>query len=219
MRSEATSTLNAQHSTLMRPTDESPESRFWQWFAANSDRLQRFQEDQEQLFDELGTELNRVHAGLTFEFGPVEEGRRHFVVSADGIRDRFPAVERLVAAAPDLPGWNILPFRQRVGTELTIQYGDIELGAEDIWFTAEPQGDRVNLTLYVRGLPPKFPPGRRKMHQGAAFILLDAALGEYDTEMKVGGIDWKPLPKDPAAEGLRPFPELPEAVDRMVPGH
>jgi hypothetical protein len=39
----------------------------------------------------------------------------------------------------------------------------------------------------------------------ASFILLDAALGEYTVETKVGFIVRQPLPPDPESIGLMPF--------------
>lgn len=91
-----------------KPTKE---QRFWSWFARNTDRLFQFEADQEAIFDDLGAALEKVHPGLTFEFGPVREGKREFIVSADGIRELFPAVRALVAAAPVLSRWAIIPFR------------------------------------------------------------------------------------------------------------
>ena len=67
-----------------KPTKE---QRFWSWFARNTDRLFQFEADQEAIFDDLGAALEKVHPGLTFEFGPVREGKREFIVSADGIRE------------------------------------------------------------------------------------------------------------------------------------
>src|SRR5689334_6398671 len=64
----------------------SPSRRFWSWFSANDDRLFDFERDQKAVFDELAAQLVRVHPDLTFELGPVRDGRRDFVVSAGGIK-------------------------------------------------------------------------------------------------------------------------------------
>lgn len=74
---------------------------FWQWFDTHQDELLDFELDQERIFDELSEQLIRVHPKLTFEFGPKTD-RREFVISAGGIREGFPAVTSLVAAAPKL---------------------------------------------------------------------------------------------------------------------
>jgi hypothetical protein len=185
-----------------------PRERFWEWFGHNSGRLFRFEADRDAVFAELSGELARVSKGLTFEIGEEKAGQREFVVSADGIRELFPAVQKLVAAAPPLPGWTIVAFRQPKSLDFTIQLGEHELGADDVWFSAAPEGERVGLTLYVRGLTDD----NRHLLGPAVFLLLDSAVGEYNVETKVGAIDSRPLPEDPAAQGLQPLPALRDLV-------
>ena len=59
-------------------------------FTANEPDLFEFEKNQQDVFDGLWETLHRVHPSLTFEVGPVEDGRRDFVISADGIRAAFP---------------------------------------------------------------------------------------------------------------------------------
>jgi hypothetical protein len=189
-----------------------PEERFWQWFEQNSSRLFSFETDRDAVFRDLTAALHRVHEGLTFEFGPVENGKREFIVSADGIRERFPAVQALVAAAPTMSQWTVIPFRPPKGIGTVIQYEGQRVGPEDVWFRSEADGDRIGLTLFVRGLTEE----TKRSLGGATFILLDSALGEYAVETRVGFIEWEPLPADPAAEGLQPFPSIREVFDIVI---
>jgi hypothetical protein len=183
-------------------------ARFWEWFQRNSDRLYHFETDQESVFAELSGELARVHRGLAFEFGPEEGGRREFVVSADGIRAVFPAVQELVRAAPPLPGWKITAFRPPRGLDMSITIGAYSLSADDVWFAPRPAGRRIGLRLHVRGL--------NKRNEGllgqAAFILLDSAIGEYAAGTRVGPVELRPLPDDPAAQGLHPLVAIGEVL-------
>ena len=78
-----------------------------------------------------------------------------------------------------------------------VRFGDVQLGPDDLWFTSEQSDGRIGLTLFVRGLT-------EENHQtlgGAAFILLDSALGEYVVETAIGFIEWRPLPGDPPGAG------------------
>lgn len=189
---------------------QSPEARFWSWFQKNSTRVAQFEKDQERILDELQTELLRVHEGLTFEIGPAVDGTRQLAVSADGIRERFPAVRKLVAAAPALPGWRVVAFRQRKPSSHSVKMGSLSLGIEDVWFKARTSpGQPVAVNLFVRG----YVPGERQRFASVVYLMLDDALGEEDVETKVGGIDFAPLPDEPAAEGLRPLRELAAVVD------
>jgi hypothetical protein len=196
-------------STLKNNT---PEQLFWQWFEKKSARLMNFESDQEEIFDELADQMRQVHPDLTFEFGPVIDGKREFVVSADGIRDAFPAVKSLVDAAPSLEEWIIIPFRPPKGTEFIIQIGDYSLGPEDVWFSYEQDGDRIGLILYIKGLSRE----NEDAAAQASFILLDSGLGEYAVEEKIGFIERIALPDDPKVLDLHPFASIREIVENQT---
>src|SRR5690349_4035180 len=91
----------------------SPESEFWAWFKKEEARLFSFESNQDAVFESLGNAMHRVNPDLTFEFGPIEDGKRQFVISAGGISSAFPAVERLYDAAPSLSRWQWVKFRPR----------------------------------------------------------------------------------------------------------
>jgi len=47
----------------------------------------------------LASEMHKVHPDLTFEFGPVEEERREFVITAGGIKGAFHQLRLFVLCA------------------------------------------------------------------------------------------------------------------------
>ncbi len=183
------------------------EERFWEWFGRNSDDLAAVTDCRERVCDSLAAQMRKIDKNLTFAFGPAVDGRREFIVSADGIRAAIPAVKKLVEAAPSLPGWSIIAFRPP-GDLGSVSLGGRELGPDDIWFSSQESDGLVHLALYIRDLSRET---FRPLAQGA-FILLDHCLGEYAVMTRVGGIDFQPLPIDPVAERLRPFSELPGVV-------
>lgn len=185
---------------------------FWTWFGTQAAGLLKVERSHDPLLTDLAAELSRVRPGLVFELGPSGEHPRSFVISADGISTLFPEVLRLVAAAPELPGWSIRAFRPRRTGAMRVELEGRSLGSWDIWFRAFPEGSRVRLQLFVRGLTDAVFAERAT----AVFLLLDAALGERDAEEKLGSISWKPLPEDPGRAGLRPFRELVRAVDAIA---
>ena len=89
------------------------EQEFWDWFVGHEAELfdldPRQGDQREKIFDELAAQLSKVHRELSFELGP-NSARREFVISGSGIRDAFPSVTSLVAAAPTLPRWNLQLF-------------------------------------------------------------------------------------------------------------
>lgn len=163
-----------------------PESDFWVWFQKNEASLFDFDKNQEKVFDSLARAMHKVHPSLTFEFGPKENGRREFVISADGIKDAFPKVETLYASAPRMPRWKFIKFRPRREPS-EISYGGVSVRAQDVSVSVDTDGPKVGITVFL----PEYSKQAHETFAGVAFLLLDQTLGEYDVETRVGFIEVK----------------------------
>lgn len=190
---------------------ESKETIFWRWFQANESRLFDFETDREKIFDELGIQLHRIRPELTFEFGPQQNGKREFVISADGIKDAFSAVIALVDAAPSLPRWKITKFRPRRGFQSPVSINGLRVTPDQLKFTIQPDGDKVDLTLFIEG----YNPTDRENFASAIYLMLDQTLGEYDVETRVGFIDLESA-SAPSRLIKQPFSSLAENFDRWL---
>jgi hypothetical protein len=188
-----------------------PEQTFWIWFQNNQNALFDFEKNQEQTFGMLSAQLHKINPTLTFEFGPIEQGRREFTISADGIKDAFPAVEALYAAAPQLPRWKILKFRHR-RVPSDISYGSVFVKATTITVEIKPAGHKADLVLFIPG----YTESSRDAYLSIAFLMLDQSLGEYDVETRVGNIQVKP--KSPPSGPTHTLQDLPRVIDAMF-GH
>lgn len=185
-----------------------PESDFWQWFQKNQSSLFDFERDQERVFDKLAAEMHKVDPSLTFEFGPKKSGQREFVISADGIRDAFPKVETLFAAAPSLPKWQFIKFRPR-RQPFDLEYAGISVKASSVTVVLQPDDKKVGLTLLIPG----YTKSVHKEYMGIAYLFLDQTLGEYDVETRVGFIHvQEPSSNVPAV----PLSQLPSAFDSFL---
>ncbi len=190
----------------------SREEEFWTWFQKNEDSIFSFEEDQERVFLQLRTAMKKVHSDLTFELSVVKDGKREFVISADGIRTAFPAVETLYDKAPALPRWTIVKFRQRHGAT-GIQMGDIKVMPEDIEFSLE-DGAKVGINSFIKG----YNEANARPFLQIAFILLDHAIGEYDMETKVGEIKVFPYEKNSTNPRYN-IDTLPSVFDILTNSH
>lgn len=186
------------------------EEAFWKWFRENEARLFDFEQEREKIFDELTRELKKVNPDLVFEFGPKNE-KRDFTVSADGIKESFPAVIALVDKAPPLERWNILKFRQRGKPVVNIRIDGEELSTDQYKFTIEPDGQKTGITLYIDG----YEQARHNLFAKVGFLFLDNCLGEYDMETKVGFVEFKPA-AEPSSLPKQPLSELPETFDKFT---
>ena len=173
-------------------------STFWTWFQANTPALLAVTTCREPICEALVEELRRIAPELTFQFGPVHDGRREFVISADGIRDAFPAVEALAAAAPPLAQWTITRFRPGLPGPHRLHFGGVEVDSKDVLVRVEPDGDRIGLTVAL----PRFAPTPELRWEHAGFILLDMSLGEYLVETRIGAIDFVATSARPSGEWM-----------------
>lgn len=186
-----------------------PEQAFWRWFTAHEDELFDFEVDREQIFDELGRQLTRVHPDLCFEFGPKTEWRE-FVISAGGLRAAFPAVSGLVAAAPQLKQWRITAFRPRRATVSSVQLGETYIEPASVEFALLTNGSQIGIQLFIPGADET-----NTTIKQIGYLMLDEALGEYDVETKVGLIQMLP-PESPRRLRRYGLSELPSLFDELV---
>lgn len=162
------------------------EEAFWKWFATNERRLFAFEQDQEAIFDELGREMGRVNAGLTFEFGPVRDGKREFVISAGGIKSAFPAVEAVYGKAPTLERWVWVKFRPRRAYLGDLEYEGKKISADKVHYLLAKDGDRVGIVLFFDGYTEE----QRNTYGQIGYLFLDEALGEFAVETQVGFVEF-----------------------------
>jgi hypothetical protein len=185
---------------------------FWSWFQDHEEQLFALnienEEEREKLFDELARELQKVERDVTFEFGPAQSVRE-FVLSAGGIKRAFPAVLLLTKAAPPLARWKITAFRPRRDTGYAIQIGDTLVDPAQVEFILLNNGKRAALELFIPGMTDDV------AYKEIGYLLLDAALGEFDVETNLDGIDMLPITVH--TEGKRhAFRELPALFDQLI---
>jgi hypothetical protein len=170
------------------------QQEFWDWFVQHQIELFNFEADQERIFDQLASQLQKIDPNLTFEFGP-KESRREFVISAGGIRDAFPAVRALADAAPKLDRWQVTAFRPRRTPPNAVEFRGKQVAPKDVQFSLLDNGKIAGVYLFI----PSFCEGDTDWKQ-VGYLLLDDVLGEYDVESRVGLIKMVP----------------PEAFDQLV---
>lgn len=190
---------------------KSPAQAFWAWFRKNESRLFDVEREQAQVFAELAAALKPLGPDLTFEFGPKQDGRREFAISAGGMKAAFPAVEALVAAAPALPRWNILAFRPRRAAPMPLTFGDTTVDPADVDCCLTVEDGQIGLYLFFRGYTDALSDAWGQV----GFLLLDQALGERDVSLKVGPIGFLSFDVHPEADRF-PLPQLAARFDERV---
>lgn len=189
---------------------------FWQWFAKNESTLSNYASDSksaERAISLVAKELNKVHP-LAFEFGGGSGDKLDFTISADGMKKDFPTVAALCKAAPQLPRWNIVAFRQRKEESGgVIHTHGVSVNIDECAFSAErTEEGMVDLVLYMKGLTQD----TYEAYGSAGFLILDSMLGEFDVTTKVGAIEFEVLTDETMREKkLTPLRELRRIFDGM----
>ena len=194
---------------LRKTPAKPPEPTFWAWFEANEAMLFDFERDRDPVFDRLAAALKKISTDLAFEFGPKEpDGRRELVISAGGMKSAFPAVEKLVAAAPPLARWRFTAFRPRRAQLMTLEFGGLKVEPKDVDCCFMTGGPLLGIALFFHG----YTEARRNEFGQVGFLMLDEALGEYDVAMKVGPIRFVAFEEAPNAVRF-PLTELTARFD------
>jgi hypothetical protein len=151
---------------------------FWDWFSSiEEDLFHHVEEHPETYASEIHFQLTEVHPDIVFDI-PFEtvEGRREFIISADGDASLFPVIEELCSEAPDYDRWIIHALRPRTNQrDQAIDLDGLYLEYEDIFYRVDHHELPLQLTIYIRGYDTV---DNRYIH--GYFLLLDTLLGEYD---------------------------------------
>ena len=183
---------------------------FWKWFTEHDEELFNFETDRENVFDQLAKQLNKIDPNLTFEIGPVQNGKREFVISAGGIKQAFPIVAALVDAAPGFERWQIIAFRPRRTTLNIVDFRGKRIHPKDVKFSLLHNGKMAGIYLFI--------PGYRQDDSDIkqiGYLLLDDALGEYDVENRIGLVEMFPSEIETDDEQY-PLSELPQRFDKLM---
>ncbi len=179
---------------------------FWDWFSREAPVIARELPSNlsQKTIQDLGKALDSCEKGIAWEIGQNKEGVNELIISADGIRENIPRVQRLVQAAPQIPGWRIVAFRQRT-SGMSLQFGPHNLDDMTVLFRPD-DGLPVHATYYVPGMEA----GRDRV-MGAVFLLLDCTIGEWDVMTCIGEVRLDhPAAAPPDAV---PLSELPALID------
>lgn len=184
---------------------------FWEWFATHEEELRGIRTGHEPIIKPLRAALRRYCRGLTWECSVGNVEPKEFIVSAEGNRKLFPAVKRLVGAAPDIPGWTFLALRQPkwpLGLDFLSTPAGSTLNLSDIWFIAKQRGRRYALIIGIKDLT--------EANDGdltsGSLMLIDALLGEQVVATRIRKIGWVALPPNPELADFRPLRTLPDLL-------
>jgi hypothetical protein len=117
-----------------------------------------------------------------------------------------------------MPGWSVVSFKQPQGFEFTTEYEDIVVAPKATWFlpmTSKQQPELLGLRLAFAHFSTK----RQRQFLAAAYVMLEAGLGELAAAEQIAHVEVCLAPSSPESEGYRALPELSDYLAQRNGGH
>jgi hypothetical protein len=168
-------------------------SAFWQAFQDNKGALAAASSADDAVYDLLLDRLQQVHPDLYFEFSS-DPGSSEIVITAEGDTSLFPLVESIVATAPEIAGWSVVPLKPKLGFPVEATWEDFTVTIAHVLFEPlEREGsEELGIRMFIIGLAPE---STEDAHN-ALLRALDHALGERQFAESVQHTEVHPLPAD-----------------------
>lgn len=193
---------------VFKKTSEVKADEFWGWFLKNNHKFLFLgdvsEEEKDTIMDDLLEHLHTYCERLFFSVRHRQDHEMELVISADGVAEYFDDVEALVDAAPDIPRWQIVKFRQPHAPGFSIAYADKDYYPEDIIFLPlynEESPDAVA----IRVCYPDYIEAERAHFVNLSFLLLDSLIGEKSAALDIDYLDVSTMP---AGEETINYPHL-----------
>ena len=187
------------------------ESDFWQWFLNNQPKIETATQGDEQIIDELLTQLHKYNEHLFFEISTNSDDK-HLIITAEGDSKQFDSVRNLIAKAPKIKHWQFTALKPAIGFNFTNNYEGVEYDPTKLWFLPlDNKSDPAAIGIKI-GIP-NYDEKTHIHSKAAMWVILDNGLGELAAATDIQYMNTVPLPLQPEKEGYIKLAELPEYID------
>ena len=129
---------------------------FWNWFVDNNkdyldlDSIGDSYKD--TLLDSMLMQIHKYDDHLYFEIGGHPDADRELIITAEGNKEYFSAVTKLIADAPTVPGWTFVAFKQAIPGHFSSNWDGVELTTEDMFFypLASESTPGIGIKIYLK---------------------------------------------------------------------
>lgn len=168
-------------------------SSFWSWFHQNAFQLLTVRSADDPLFRLANAKLREIDPRLGLLFSEVSDSRE-VVITANGKREAFGLVERVVKIAPSgLVSWKITAFKPSMGFPKSTTYGQVHVQPSDLWAIRLRKKDDPSFFGLQIGIP-DYEPGLYGEYRNCLYEMLEIALGEKLFSELVHYVDVGPMP-------------------------
>lgn len=174
---------------------KSKEETFWSWFIDNKMKIESFVNSDHSdysVYNSLTEQIKNYNPVLFPELTKTNQDEFVLIITPDGLKEGVEPTKTIVEAAPLIENWIFKKFRQPTD-EITLNFEGLEYPSSDIEILPEIDREKevVHINVFIRNMD-----ADSKTYQSLAFLYFDHILGEYNSIMKVGYIDFHNLEKD-----------------------
>lgn len=164
------------------------------------------------VYDQLTARIKKYHPALCPELTKNKEDKYVLVITPDGLHEGVEPTQNLAKKQPVISNWVVKKFRQP-NDEIALNFDGLEYPSDDIIILPEidQERDKVDIEVFIRNMNSDV-----ERHQHLAFLYFDHILGEFNTIMKVGYIDFHHLDSDQTVRGGITLLELRHMIDREL---
>ncbi len=159
-------------------------SDFWAWFARNEHTFFKVVRDKGNIekifFDKLSAKLNEVMDGCYYLTGMLNSTTVELIFTAEGKVKNLVFIEELVAAAPEIKGWQFVAHKPALAVEdVSIEMSGYQFNSDNLFFYAneiENCPDEIDITVVHEDYSME----KKDVISNGVFIFLDNYLGELN---------------------------------------
>lgn len=196
----------------------SKESKFWDWFSKHNEQylnLHRIDHASEidDLLENLLSHLHQYNDNLYFQIGG-DDTTQELIITAEGNKQHFQDVEKLVEGAPQINQWKIIAFKPPMGFDFVTEYEGICLDPDQMWFLPleNPNpSQQIRLEIYVKA----FSGYERSKYLNGVYQVLDTGLGEKFNADIIERININELKENTDINELINLKKLPECIESI----
>ena len=166
------------------------ELEFWNWFEKNQSKFLFLndiidQEVKDKLLDELLAQLHLYCHELYFEIGGHPDDEMvEIIITAEGDRDYFEHVERLVNAFPSIKGWEAIAFKPPMGKGFKTNYQGKEFDPSKTIFIPLNHKEKPEL-VGLQVCYPDFNEEEKDIYFNGTYLMLDTLIGEKSATIDI----------------------------------
>lgn len=191
------------------PDLEARISSFWTLFRDCADELRKTESSETAVYDSLLKRIQEIEEGLFIEFCVEPEGE--LIITADGKRELFPIVDRIVSQAPQVSRWKIFALKPKLGLPKSVRWEGSAFETQEIAF--DPLESENPDSLGVRFLVPLMREQDIEHAHSAILLAVDHLLGERKFSLSIDYTEVRTLPTGSSVNDFIPLHQLEDYVD------